>query len=301
MKFVYGIMAHAGHVQLHALLDRLSADAEPGDRIVLHLDRRSSLWRNNRDAFANHSSGIVELVEHPAAVIWGHHSQVTAQVRMLDAALCAPFDYYHLISGVDWPIASRATMARDIAASPVIRPAYARIWGEADQQRMQHWWFDERKFRSVQFPRFAENVERAQTRLSWLASDWWNSAGLARSTYHGGPWVKGSSWYSLPYDIAEAVRTDAHRLLASGRLRFTQCCDEHVVPTILTRRFGDRIEADRRYIDWAAGGYHPKVLCREDAPAIATSGAWFARKFDINTDDFFLRPGAFANPVRISQ
>lgn len=287
-------MAHAAPAQLHALIDRLAGDSEPGDRIVLHLDRRSALWREQRREFAAHPSGIVELVERPVAVIWGHHSIVEAHRRILRHALAGEFDYLHIISGADWPVAPRAAIRADIAAHGPTQPAFTRIFGEEQPERMQHWWFDERKFHSARFPRLAENVERGQTRLSWAFSRQWSKAGLERSFYMSQPWVKGSGWFSLPRDIAQAVECEASKLLTRGRLLFTQCSDEHVIPTILARRFPQRLADDRRYIDWAAGGYHPKLLTRDDGPAIAQSGAWFARKFDIAADDFFLSHAAFA-------
>jgi hypothetical protein len=70
--------------------------------------------------------------------------------------------------------------------------------------------------------------------------------------------------------------------------------------TLLGRRHEGRIAADKRYIDWSAGGNNPKLLRREDAPAVLASGAWFARKLDMAVDDFFLDPAAFTAPVRVT-
>lgn len=293
MKFTYAIMAHNAPAQLHALIDRLAA-GDGQDRIILHLDKRSALWREQRDEFARHPSGKVELVSHPAAVRWAHHSIVVAQHRLLQTALQGEFDYFHLISGADWPVVDRARMAADIAAHTPALPAFTHIFGQMQEARMQDWWFDERKFDFGRYRRLAVNVERAQTRASWAFSRWWNRAGLHRRLYRGQPWIKGSGWFSLPRDIAAEVSAELGKLLRGGRLRFTQCADEHAVPTILSRLHGDRIAGDRRYIDWAAGGYHPKLLTRADKAAIAASGAWFARKFDSATDDFFLDPAAFS-------
>ena len=293
MKFAYAIMAHNAPAQLHALIDRLAA-GDGQDRIILHLDKRSALWRERRDEFARHPSGKVELVPHPVAVTWGHHSQVIAQSRMLATALRREFDYYHLISGVDWPIAARHEIERDIVSYGELRPAFARMWAEEQPERMQDWWFERHTPKWRRWPRLAENVSRAQVRLSWSFSALARRIGLVRSTYMGQPWMKGSSWYSLPHDIACDVHAAMTKLVASRRLLFTQCADEHVVPSILGRRHMARLVADRRYIDWAAGGYHPKLLTRADKAAIAASGAWFARKFDSATDDFFLDPAAFS-------
>lgn len=294
MNFAYAILAHGTPDQLCRLIDRL-ADGPEGDRIVLHLDRKSALWRDQRARFASHPSGKLVLVPDPVKVYWAHYSQVAAQCSVITAALRQDCDYIHLLSGADWPIAPRAKMIADIAADGTRRPAFIDLYGEFQQERLQHWWFDDRKFHLADHPRLSENVERAQTRLSWAFSRWWDKAGLQRSRIADQPWIKGSGWFSLPRDIAARVCEEVEQMLRGGRLRFTQCADEHVFQTLLVRRYGDRVVADHRYIDWRAGGYHPKVLTRADREAIVASGAWFARKFDRATDDFFLEPGAFDN------
>lgn len=297
MKFAYAILAHTAPDQLSRLIDRL-ADGPDDDRIVLHLDRKSDLWKAQRDRFAGHPSGKVVLVPNPVDVIWAHSSQVAAQCRVLGKALECDFDYIHLISGADWPTSPREKIVADIAAHGEQFPAFIDIYGEMQQQRLQDWWFDDRKFHLEGYPRLSENVERAQTRLSWVFSRWWHKARLDRGFYQGQPWVKGSGWFSLPRDIAADIRREVSRMLQRGRMRFTQCADEHALQTVLVRRHGDRVVPDHRYIDWSAGGNHPKLLTAEDREAIVASGAWFARKFDMTADDFFLEPGAFATSVR---
>lgn len=292
MRFAYLIMAHAAPEQLLALIDALAGGLEE-DSIILHLDRRSALWREQRDRFAGHSSGRVSLIARPTAVLWGHHSIVEAQRLLLEAALASGCDYCHLISGADWPVVSRETIARDIARFGMRRPAFIDLLGDAQGERMDDWWFERRKLRLPRFPRLEENIERAQVRASWGFSRWYRERGWQRRRYAGQPWLKGSGWWSLPRDIAADIHGEVVSLQRSGRLNFTQCSDEHVVPTLLVRRHGGRIEPGFRYIDWSAGGYHPKLLRREDRASIAASGAWFARKLDMQVDDFFLTPGCF--------
>lgn len=300
MNFTYGILAHTGADQLSKLIDRL-ADGPEGDRIVLHLDRKSDLWRLQRDRFAAHPSGKIVLVPDPVKVVWADHSQVAAQCRLMREALGRPFDYFHLISGADWPIAPRDRIAADIASCGARRPAFANICEGSQEDQMQHWWLADRGALLKRFPRVLANVEHTQRRLGHLFSQSLKKAGIERGRYEGLPWAKGSSWYSLPRDIAVDAHAEISRMLGNGRLRFTRCADEHAVQTILLRRHGERIASDRRYIDWSAGESHPKLLTREDRESIAASGAWFGRKFDRNVDDFFLAPDAFTLHAHDSQ
>jgi Core-2/I-Branching enzyme len=296
VRFAYLVMAHNMPAQLDALIDRLT-DGEHDDRVVLHLDRKSALWRNDRARLAAHPSGKVVLVERPVYAGWAHWSQVAAQHRTLGAGIATGCDYLHLISGADWPVVSRARMVADIAASGPSRPAFSAVEGAQMGKRMDHWWFDDRRLALPGWPRLSENIVRAQTRFSMAFSTCLERIGVRRARVAGQPWLKGSSWFSLPQDIATDIHAETGRLLANGRLLFTRCADEHVMQTLLGRRHADRIAADKRYIDWSAGGNNPKLLRRDDAPAILASGAWFARKLDMAIDDFFLDPAAFTNPA----
>jgi hypothetical protein len=290
MRFVYAIMAHAGADQLARLIDRLlggGAGEGAGDRVVLHLDAGSPLWREQRGRFTSHPSGRLHLIARPVRVRWGQASQVEAQRRLLRAALAEPFDYCHLISGACWPARARADMVADLAEFGPRRPVFADLWGEKQPRRMGDWWFDAPRQLVPAWPWLDENLYRVRLRLSWAATAWLQRRGLSRALFGGQPWLKGSSWYSAPFDAAQVLEREMSALLDCGRIAFTQCADEHVAPTILGRRFADRIEPARRYIDWSAGGYHPKLLRAGDQAAIIASKAWFARKVAAEVDDFF--------------
>ncbi|GAA0272235.1 beta-1,6-N-acetylglucosaminyltransferase [Alteraurantiacibacter aestuarii] len=292
MRFVFAILAHANADQLARLIDTLLAP-DSDDLVVLHLDRRSDLWRHQRDRFAAHPSGRLRLVMHPTKVLWAHRSLVEAQQLLVREALRADFDYFHLLSGADWPVCSRSRMVEDIASFANRKPVFADLWGELQEKRMDDWWFDERGLSVPGCNRLTENIQRAQTRLSWSFSKIMRGAGIHRRRYAGSRWLKGSGWFSVPRDAAIRMEREVTRLQKSGRLVFTQCPDEHVCQTVLGRLFADRIEPARRFIDWSGGGYHPKLLKTEDTSAITASNAWFARKVDAGTDPFFYQLGRF--------
>jgi hypothetical protein len=43
------------------------------------------------------------------------------------------------------------------------------------------------------------------------------------------------------------------------------------------------VQATPRYSEWQGGGAHPQILGINDLPAIMSSGAHFARKFEAGT------------------
>ena len=90
----------------------------------------------------------------------------------------------------------------------------------------------------------------------------------------------GSQWFTANQRAVDALLEGASELTKlRRRYRWVFCPDESYVHTILGNRQDIDIDPNgRRYIDWGTG--HPKFLGVKDLPAIRTSGAWFARKFD---------------------
>lgn len=90
----------------------------------------------------------------------------------------------------------------------------------------------------------------------------------------------GSQWFTANQRAVDALLDGAAELAKlRRRYRWVFCPDESYVHTILGNRQDMNIDANgHRYIDWGPG--HPKILGVSDLPAIRTSGAWFARKFD---------------------
>lgn len=283
MRMTYLVLAHENLPQLDALIDRLLPAGTP-DTVVLHADRRSSIWpalqtRPARDG--------LRLVTDPVAVRWGHWSQVAAIHRLVAAAVDTGCDYAHLISGADWPIAARETIVTALAAPP--RPlCYVEAIAGEQEERMQTFRLDARWLRldparqplahagAWELRRLSQWFDRMRPRLGQSRPQPW------------GPWHKGSTWWSLPADALQEISARLYDLLTSNRLVGTLCADEHVIPTIVARNFSDRLAANRRFIDWSEGESSPRVLRRSDLPALTANDAWFARKFDARIDDFFL-------------
>jgi len=286
MRQAYLILAHAGPDQLERLLDRLLPQGTP-DSAILHLDASAPIWAM-RARFAGHRSSAVQVIADPVAVRWGHHSIMQATAKLLAAAMETPFDIAHHISGADWPVLPHDRLVASIAAEGLDKARIA-IVGAVQTERMQTWWLDDRLIgpgaRSSDLRiRSAQLLRAASHGITGLAA----AAGQRRSELYDQPWLKGWQWWSLPRDIVGAARAELDALLRSGRLRFTKCSDEHVIPTVVGRRFADRIVPYRRFIRWPEGDSSPAVLTRADLPMIRASNAWFARKIDLAADNFAL-------------
>ncbi len=276
------ILAHHDEVQLDAQLARLLPPGTP-DIAIVHADRRSSLWHGLRFAPPG-DPARVRLIADPVAVRWGHWSQVAAVLKLIEAALDAGCDYAHLISGADWPIASRDEMVADLSGAGVTSCRIEAFPG-LQEDRMQTFRLDARW---LQLDPVRDRLAYAATWELRRASRWLDLRRRPRSRPWGS-WRKGSTWWSLPVDALQLLARELPPLIASGRLNGTLCADEHAIQTIVAAHYPERrLAPNRRFLVWPEDRSSPRLLGAADWPHMLASGAWFARKVSLDHDPFFL-------------
>ena len=287
MKIAFLVLAHDKPRQLEHLARAVLGD--PRDEAIIPIDRKSALWREwgSLSLPAN-----ARLMADPVEVRWGHWSQVAATHLLVREALDSGCDAAHLISGADWPIAPREAVAAELAQGKCHIEA-EHCWLEA---RMQTYRLDTKWLYPADRGPLANQALWELRRLARAGDRLRRMLGHCRPQPYG-KWLYGSSWWSLPRDVLETVEAELGRLLASSRLAGTVCADEHAIPTIVGHFFADRLAPNRRFILWPDNVHisNPLVLTSDHRSRIEASGAWFARKFDADIDDFFYsigRPGA---------
>lgn len=284
MKIACLILAHDKPRQLERLARAVLDD--PRDEAIIHIDRKSGLWRE-RDSLSLPTNA--RIVVDPVEVRWGHWSQVAATHLLVREALDSGCDAAHLISGADWPIAPREAVAAELAKGKCHIEA-EHCWLEA---RMQTYRLDTKWLYPMDRGPLANQALWELRRLARAGDRLRRMLGHRRPEPYG-QWLYGSSWWSLPRDVLETVAAELARLLESGRLAGTVCSDEHAVPTIVGRLFPNRLAPNRRFILWPEDVHvsNPLLLTREHRMRIEGSGDWFARKFDADVDDFFYSIGS---------
>jgi hypothetical protein len=277
----YLILAHRDMDQLGALVTRLLRD-DPEDRVVIHYDRGSPVSDEELQGFASKFGGAVSLTRR-VRCLWGHHSQVEAEWLLKKAAAGLPVDYAHLISGQDWPVASRAAMVAGIDPGA----CYVTFESPDVAERMDDYHFHDRMLGPNPHPtayryHLDMNLRRAARLYTRLRGP--------RTCPFGPSWKKGSAWWSLPRQALDFAVPRIETLINTGRVRHTLCGDEHVIHTVMAYSpFAERLQENRRFIRWKPGTSNPELLRAADEPAIRASDAWFARKVDRNVDPFFLK------------
>lgn len=97
--------------------------------------------------------------------------------------------------------------------------------------------------------------------------------------------VGSTYWVLGPRAVDWALGTLRNRPDFVDFFRNTYAPDEMFFQTLFAASpFAGRLAPNLHWIDWSAGGAHPKLLLEEDFDRIASSGACFARKFDDRVD-----------------
>ena len=103
LRHAYLIMAHGNFPILEKQLRFL--DSENAD-FFIHIDAKVKGFDFDRFRSIPEKSSVTFVKR--IRVSWGHSSQIEAELILLRAALYGRYDYYHLLSGVDVPVKSRA-------------------------------------------------------------------------------------------------------------------------------------------------------------------------------------------------
>lgn len=223
--------------------------------------------------------GNVSLVRPHLRTTWAGFAVVEATVqamRELFRRSDAP-DWFVLLSGADYPIKPAQRVGRDLSESHCdAHVSFEAIEPAALVTDWQH-----ECYRRYYSPRvWLPNPSRRG--LRWKSVRLPMGLRLPRHPFKQGfRCYAGSQWFSANRHAAECLL----RFAESG-WQFSKFCrkapftEEMYFQTILANSRGLRLNnANYRYVDWSAGGAHPKTLDMADLPTVLGSANHFARKF----------------------
>ena len=267
-------MAHDNEEQLRLLIEALDY---PENDIYLHIDKKSSI---RKIQFETKNAQLKVYSRY--AVYWGDLSQTRCQVFLLTEAIKEKHDYYHLISGHDFPIKSHNQIIQ------FFQENYGKqfIHFESNDYCMK----ETCRYYHFLAPVISRcNISFLKNRISSIENhilDIQKRKGVTRSLYCG------ANWYSITHDLAEEFCIHSKEILR--KVRWTISSDEYVLQTFYktmakgnyelfaeTKEPGD-YKSITREIDWHRGS--PYVWKNEDFDFLINSERMFARKFDQRTD-----------------
>jgi len=220
----------------------------------------------------------VYLTRTRVAVHWASYRFTEAILACTREILATghDYDFINLLSGQDYPIKPvdviHAFLARHLTYSFMSFEREGSLWWGHARSRVEKYHTTYYQFKGQYWLQNLLNKFLPKRRFP------------LPYTLYGSP---NGSWWTMSRACATyLVEFMAGHPELQRFSRFTWGADEFLPATVLLNSpLRDRIiNNNYRYIDWSAGGVHPKLLTRADVPRLAQSGQLYARKFDIAED-----------------
>ena len=276
-KHAYLIIAHN---QIELLKCLLSALDDKHNDIYLHLDKKMQAV-DQQELFAQVCAGQLFLLPHRMDVKWGDDSQIECELSLLREATKKEYAYYHLLSGVDFPLTSQKEIHQYFAKHTGTE--YIQFESpEIDDQvknRVSKYHLLVKKKAGKSLP------YRLFYRISMLLQ-----LPVDRTRSTGIVFQKGANWFSITDSLARYILSQ--EALIRKQFRFTLCADEMFLQTlvynspfrdrIVSNNYCDNYENILYCIDWQRG--NPYEFTESDYDYLIHSGMFFARKFNWEKD-----------------
>ena len=277
MRHAWLILTHGNFAILEKQLRFL--DSENAD-FFIHVDAKADFDEERFSAVTERSR--VTFVPR-RRISWGHFAIVEAELELLRAAAPGRYDYYHLLSGVDVPVKSRAYIEEYFTRAPgtnyvnFLAPEISR----ADLYRVMFYYPMQRY--NIRKPA----VRRALRNFS-AAVQLGFGVDRTRRLPDGFAFQKGAQWFSITHTLAAYLLEKESEI--RGIFSDTYCPDEMFVQTeIINSPFRDTLPENAfcndyasclRYVDWKRG--NPYTFTDADLAELLSTPetALFARKFD---------------------
>ena len=277
MKHAYLILAHTEFEVLKLLVSCLD---DPRNDIYVHFDKKVSVLPELQTKQAG-----LTVLDQRVDVRWGAPSMIEAEFALFEAALAqGPYQYYHLLSGVDLPLKSQDYI-HDYCdrhdGDEFIGYTWTRM-PDSFRRKVQCWHLFPERFKS-------RNWCIRTLRASFLRLQ--EALGLYRNK--DVDFKKGSQWVSITERMA--CYFVGHKDWARRTFQGSFCCDELVMQTLCWmspyREHIHSLDSDGagclRAISWRKRPETEEMMLRDwnstDYDFLAESPALFARKF--NSED----------------
>ena len=280
MRHAWLILTHGNFEILEKQLRFL--DSENAD-FYIHADAKAA-FDPERFRAVPKKSRVTFVPRH--RISWGHFAMVEAELELLRAAVPGGYDYYHLLSGVDVPVKTRAYIENYFTRAPgrnyvsFLSPEISRT----DLYRVRFY-----------YPLQRYNIRKPAVRrtLRNLSAALQLGFGVDRTRRRPDGFVfqKGAQWFSITHALAQYLLEKESEIREF--FSDTYCPDEMFVQTeIVNSPFRDTLpehafENDYasclRYIDWQRGNPYTFTDGDLDELLAAPETALFARKFDYRT------------------
>lgn len=276
MKHGFLIMAHTNWNQLKKLLQTLD---DSRNSFYVHIDANARGFNSSQfnGLLQNASLHFIPRTK----ITWGGESQIKCELALIDAALKSNSDYYHLISGMDFPL---HTMN-------YIDDFFKKNSGKEFIQFTENGELNtDTRNRIALYHPFQEKLGKSNRQVERILNSAQKILHVDRLKNNHILLGKGTNWFSISKQFAQYI-TDmwpAYKKIFSQSL----CADEMFPQTIILNspykkniyhpEADDNYKAIMRLIDWTRG--RPYTFQTSDFSELINSPMLFARKFDEHVD-----------------
>ncbi len=276
LKHAILILAHKDFNQLCTLIDYFDSCCD----LFLHIDKKSTLTRQELKQLSERPG--VKGLYRKFSVNWAGFSILRCELFLLKKALQnSKADYFHLISGQDFPIKPQAEFLDFFENKPDTEYLDCRHlpmdnWEEGTYDRFKYFlpndWINAR---SEKGEKMIHSIKRWQYKL-----------GIKRRIPDQFDHLYGgSAWFSITRKAVNYLLDYTHSHPAFyRRLNYTFVPEETYVPTVLMNApFRENIVSDNnyRFVLWSpTHSGSPDNLDERRFYEVATTDAFFARKFN---------------------
>lgn len=273
MKHAILILAHNDIDFLLRLIDYFDSDFY----IYIHIDKKSLIRSEEIESLQNRKN--VVLVSQSIHVNWGGMNVLKAELLLLKkASEDRKADYYHLISGQDYPtvpLKEFKLFFQKNAGKEFLEynTLPRKEWDNGTFRRIEYFaTFDLFNYRTPRGKKWINLSIRLQERLKLKR----------KMPKHFNTLYGGSAWFSITKEaLAYLVNYTNKKPSFLRRLNYTFAPDEIYILTILVNSHFRKniVNNNLRYIIWRfRNGSYPAILDDYDYYDILSSGCLFARK-----------------------
>lgn len=268
------IMAHNNLWILKNLIKTL--DSEYFD-IFVHIDLKSNIDKTCIDKIC-HKSKL--FVYKKIDIRWAHYSQIECELLLLKNALnFNNYSYYHLISGVDFPIKKNSELYNYFEKSDKEFIHYESRNLPSKKNSYYHKYnLNMKNYRKNVFHKVINKIGLLIQNLFFL------------KTNKNMEFYTGANWFSISQDCAKYIVSKENKI--EKIYKYSRSGDESFLQTIAfnsqfknklyNKNFNNDYNSIKRFIDWKKG--KPYIFKAEDYDELINSSCYFARKFDEKVD-----------------
>lgn len=269
------------HKEPQQLADLISVLDNSRNDIFVHIDKKNLSEFENYKFIANYANLYI-FSEY--RVNWGGYSIVRTELFLLKEALKYSHEYYHLISGEDFPIKGNNEIFSFFDSCGLKEFILFNSENEDEDtlNRVLYYHFLREYCRISKVFWINQIIHLFEKSLIFLQK----TLNIKRKKIYRN-FRRGSQWVSITEDLACLVVSEEEKI--EHDFRFTFAADEMIFQTVVINHpeYIDRLycvnkynqcDQNMRYIDWERGG--PYLFRSKDFEDIISSTYLFVRKVD---------------------